>query len=85
MTSLFTALGLSPELESHIYCFDPTYHIIFNKAMNEITLRYDDGKWWLKSSKSYMKGIKFLTKEHARMSEWATWGGPLTPRRTQYR
>ena len=31
-----------------IYSYDPTYKILFDYVIDEINLRYDDGKWWLK-------------------------------------
>ena len=62
---------LSSELVQYIYSFDPTWRKNYNQVINEIVLRYDDGKWWLKGSQLHIptknglhKELNFLTYLH---------------------
>lgn len=32
----------------NIFSFDPTYKLLYNNVMDEIRLRFDNGKWWIK-------------------------------------
>ena len=41
-----------------IYEYDSTYKLLYDNVMREITLRYDDGNWWIRQSGLYVKGSK---------------------------
>ena len=41
---------LCRELWREIWSYDLTYHKLFDTVVQEIKLRYDDGRWWVRQS-----------------------------------
>ena len=41
---------LCREIWREIWSFDLTYHKLFDTVVQEIKLRYDDGRWWVRQS-----------------------------------
>ena len=49
---------LPKKIWNKIYEYDITYKLLYDKAMREIELRYDDGRWWIRQSGLYVKGSR---------------------------
>ena len=49
---------LPREIWYNIFEYDLTYKSLYDNVMNEIILRYADGKWWIKRLAPYVYGSR---------------------------
>ena len=52
-------MDLPKHIWSKIYSYDSTYRTIYDKVVDEIRLRYDDGKWWIKQTGILVEGSRY--------------------------
>ena len=64
---------LCRELWREIWSYDLTYHILFDTVVQDIKLRYDDGRWWIRQSGLLVLGSRKLFENNSckKVSSWS--------------